>query len=487
MPRVIPESEYENLKKLLKAFPEGVSISELLRLPDIRISKRTLQRRLDSMCIAGLIHTQGKARALKYLPQEQTHSTAKSSTQEAPQNTTKPYRPDIPYSSEATQIKDSVTRPLTHRKKVGHKVEFLDYYQPNQSSYLNSALRQELASLGNLGTQNSPPGTYLRHNINNISVDLGWNSSRLEGNSYTQTETRHFLSSGHPAAGKNADEHQMILNHQSAIEMLATQTECINFNHHTICNLHAIIADNLLTNPAACGRLRQRSLNIPATTYTPIQQPHLLDSRFAQLLTKVSAISDPFEQAFFTLVHLPYLQPFEHLNNNVARLAANIPLTRQNLIPLSFADAPRSDYNEAIKGVYELNRVDYLRDLFVWAYQRSASRYTNARDYLGEPDPFRLKYRVEIQDLVRLVILSAKDATESNYILRQEAGTLFTAELQGKIIDIVEKELKGLHEGNIARYRLPLEQFQKWKNEGASPAKIKKTEPVDSGQLNFDW
>jgi hypothetical protein len=49
------------------------------------------------------------------------------------------------------------------------------------------------------------------------------------------------------------------------------------------------------------------------------------------------------EQAFFALVHLAYLQAFEDVNKRVSRLAANIPLIRGNLCPLSFVDVPERD------------------------------------------------------------------------------------------------------------------------------------------------
>jgi Fic family protein len=41
------------------------------------------------------------------------------------------------------------------------------------------------------------------------------------------------------------------------------------------------------------------------------------------------------------MVHLPYLQPFEGVNKRTSRLAANIPLIRHNLCPLSFIDVPQ--------------------------------------------------------------------------------------------------------------------------------------------------
>ncbi len=55
------------------------------------------------------------------------------------------------------------------------------------------------------------------------------------------------------------------------------------------------------------------------------------------------------------MVHIPYLQPFEAVNKRVSRLAANIPMVRQNLCPLSFVDVPRDDYTHAMLAIYELN------------------------------------------------------------------------------------------------------------------------------------
>ena len=60
------------------------------------------------------------------------------------------------------------------------------------------------------------------------------------------------------------------------------------------------------------------------------------------------------EQAFFGMVHLPYLQPFEDVNKRVSRLAANVPPMRDNLCPLSFIDVPNRAYIDGLLGVYEL-------------------------------------------------------------------------------------------------------------------------------------
>ena len=72
------------------------------------------------------------------------------------------------------------------------------------------------------------------------------------------------------------------------------------------------------------------------------------------------------------MVQLPYLQPFDDVNKRVSRLAANIPFIQKNLTPLSFIDVPRVSYTDAMLGVYELNDIHLLKDIFVWAYKRSS-------------------------------------------------------------------------------------------------------------------
>lgn len=66
------------------------------------------------------------------------------------------------------------------------------------------------------------------------------------------------------------------------------------------------------------------------------------------------------------------------MNKRVSRLAANLPLILQNLCPLSFVDVPERAYIDAILGVYELNRVELLRDVFIWAYERSCALWGGA-------------------------------------------------------------------------------------------------------------
>jgi hypothetical protein len=255
----------------------------------------------------------------------------------------------------------------------------------------------------------------------------------------------------------------MILNHKAAIELLVEQTSEVGFNRYTILNLHALLSDNLLADPAACGRLRAIPVAIAGTVYHPLEVPQLIDECFQQLLDTCTMIRDPFEQAFFVMVHLSYLQPFEDVNKRVSRLSANLPLIRDNLCPLSFVDVPERAYIDGVIGVYELNRIELLRDVFIWAYERSSARYSAVRQSLGEPDTFRMRYRTLLNKIIAEIVRGGMNKKIAAAFIKQRAAEDISPEDQARFIEVVETEIVNLHEGNIARYRLRPSEFQTWR------------------------
>ncbi|HXZ45302.1 MAG TPA: Fic family protein, partial [Pseudolabrys sp.] len=197
--------------------------------------------------------------------------------------------------------------------------------------------------------------------------------------------------------------------------------------------------------------------------YHPLGAPQVIEECFEHILDTAAAITDPFEQAFFGMVHLPYLQPFEDVNKRVSRLAANLPLIRENLSPLSFVDVPERAYIDGTLGVYELNRIELLRDVFVWAYERSCARYAAVRRSLGEPDPFRLRYRALVAETVSEVVGRGMDKKTAAAFIKHYAAEHVPHEDRARFVEVVETVVMNLHEGNIAPYRLKPAQYQKWK------------------------
>ncbi|MGH6951684.1 MAG: Fic family protein [Vitreimonas sp.] len=294
-------------------------------------------------------------------------------------------------------------------------------------------------------------------------IDLSWNSSRLEGNTYSLLDTLLLLEQGKSAQGKSAEETQMVLNHKDAAEFLIDAANEVGFNRHTILNLHALLSNNLLADPMASGRLRRRSIGIGGSVYEPLQDPHLTEECFVEMLQKADQIADPFEQSLFISIQLPYLQPFEDVNKRVSRLAANIPFVKRNLSPVSFVDVPEKLYIDAMLAVYELNATELARDMFIWAYERSAQRYAAIRQSLGEPDPFRLRYREQLRDVVSRVVRGARGKQDASVEIGAYAASSIPSEERARFVETAETELVGLHEGNFARYRVRPSEYFAWK------------------------
>ena len=251
----------------------------------------------------------------------------------------------------------------------------------------------------------------------------------------------------------------MILNHKAAIELLIDNINTAGFNRYTVMNLHSALAENLLANPADEGRLRQHLVEISHSTFRPLDVPPQIAIQFDQVLDKANQISDPFEQAFFVMVHLPYLQPFADVNKRTSRLAANLPLLQHNLCPLTFLGVPEAAYSQAVLGVYEMTRVELLRDVFVWAYERSTQEYIALKQNLAEPDPLRLRYRELIKRVIREVVLAPN--TDPLDMIRQAVQTVDVAERQ-EVQALLIEELRRLHEGVLARYGLRPSEWERW-------------------------
>ncbi|MCP9496766.1 MAG: Fic family protein [Pyrinomonadaceae bacterium MAG19_C2-C3] len=468
MPK-LPASEInERVMTVLGEQAEAAGINLLLRLLNGGVSRRTLQRRLSSLVAAGRLLTVGEGRAVRYRllsPNLENKHTRES--EKIREDETNEF--EIPLSTSAAQVRASVRQPLGLRVPAGYRGKFLDAYRPNKTPYLTPEIIKHLHRIGRTTIAERPAGTYARHILNRLLIDLSWASSRLEGNTYSLLETKRLIESGEAAHGRAATETQMILNHKAAIEFLVDAVSNVSETHQTsafdartVRNLHALLSDNLLPDSAASGRLRRIGVGIHGSVYQPLEMPQLIEERFEQIVETAAAIREPFEQSFFSMVHLPYLQPFEDVNKRVSRLAANIPLFEQNLCPLSFIDVPERTYIEGLLGVYELNRIELLRDVFVWAYERSCQRYVAVRQSLGEPDAFRLRFREQLIAVVSDIVRRAAAPTPQEVARTTTAETVPPEHLD-HFVRLAVDELHKLHEGNFARFRLRPSEYEAWR------------------------
>lgn len=455
MPKKIAADTDARILEEIGRHADGIGMDALHARVGDAISRRSLQRRLAQFVAEGKLGKEGKQRGLRYRLAPITGEARIIAP--AVEASGEVY---VPLSPEGQEIKDHVRQPRQLRTPVGYNQGFLEAYYPNETAYLPIELRDQLRTLGTPPDGDRTAGTFARDIMNRLLIDLSWASSRLEGNTYSRLDTERLIEFGQAAEGKDALETQMILNHKAAIELLVNEADLVDFTPYTVFSLHALLSDGLLADRSACGRIRNRAVDIGGSVYRPIAMPQRLDELFRIILSIAKEIRDPFEQSFFVMVHLPYLQPFEDVNKRVSRLAANIPLIRHNLCPLSFIDVPERAYIDAMLGVYELNRIELLRDVFVWAYERSCQQYLAVRRELVPPDTFRLRYRTALGETIRAIILGLQPTTEET--VKAAVPSSVANEDHDKIVALVLEEFESLHEGNAIRFGIRPSEFAAW-------------------------
>ena len=349
-------------------------------------------------------------------------------------------------------IRAHLATPYNRRKSARYNEEFLDRYIPGKTFYLNKADRTKLREAGQLAAP-LPAGTYARRILERLLVDLSWASSRMEGNTYSILETEQLIRFGREASGKDRKEALMILNHKEAIQYVVDNLADITVGRRDIFNIHALLAEGLLADPAMAGRLRRMAVGIVHSSYKPLDDQFGIEEEFAILIEKAAAIPEPFEQSFFLLVHIPYLQAFDDINKRTSRVASNIPLLKADLAPMSFLTMDDRAYIDGLIGVYELNNVALLREAYIEAYTASAENYKTLRGEVESPSKAALAYRDFVRAAVRRSVLEWK-AFRPEKVMAMAAEEGIPEDDRQQVTDYVGQQFRGLHEGNVIRYRL---------------------------------
>lgn len=201
------------------------------------------------------------------------------------------------------------------------------------------------------------------------------------------------------------------------------------------------------------GRLRRMPVGITHSSYRPLGDRFAIEEEFDIVVRKAAAITDPFEQSFFLLVHIPYLQAFDDVNKRTSRIASNIPLLKADLAPLSFVTMSDSDYIDGLIGIYEMNNVSLLREVYIEAYLTSAENYRVFRAEVKTHEKAALVYRDFVRKAVRRSVLEWKAFLPDNVNAMAIAAGIPDEDLE-QVVNYVGHEFQGLHEGNVIRYRL---------------------------------
>lgn len=364
------------------------------------------------------------------------------------------------FSVASQQLLQPIQQPLFKRAPIGYQRDWLLKYQPNQTFYLSGQQREMLHAQGERTQADAPAGTYARQIFNRLLIDLSYNSSRLEGNTYSKLETERLLLQGEATLDKLNEETIMILNHKEAIRYLVDSAHRLQVDAVTIATLHYLLADGLVPANLA-GQVRDHGVRIGQSTYIPLEVSAQLQKTLEQICLLANSIKDPFEQSFFLLIHLAYLQAFTDVNKRTSRLSANIPLIRHNLVPLSFNDVPKDDYLSAMLLVYEYQNPAPLAELYLYSYSRTCQAYQVTTDSLGI-DQTRVRFRHLRRQLLGDIIRQQLKEPELSTHIKQYAAQYIPIENRDDFLRNLQEDLSLLSPARSVGLGVSQEELMRW-------------------------
>jgi hypothetical protein len=431
---------------------EPVTLAELSEKLGLEFTFRTLRRWLNQLIKEGLIQKLGHTKGAKYV--------AVRATSRNNEEGDKTRAVSSCFSTDSLNAIRKISRPLFEREPVSYSLDWFESYDPNTTFYLTAALREQLAEAGRRANGLDPAGTYAHQIFHRLIIDLSYNSSRLEGNTYSLLDTERLLLHGDTAQGKLDEEKVMILNHKEAIRYLVDDAPRLEVNRNLICTLHYLLSDGLV-EPLKAGKVNKYGVRIRGSTYIPFEDPRRLEQQLEKMAAKAAAIEDPYEQSIFLLIHVSYLQAFIDVNKRTARLSANTPLIKGNLVPIAFTDIEVFDYRSAMIAVYELQDVRPIVDLYVYSYMRTCAAYDSTVKAMGF-DEVRVRYRQQRRAMVREVIVRCLAEREMNAFVVNEAILVVPeAVREAFVVDVLE-DLEQMDESRLVGLGVTPEQLRTW-------------------------
>ncbi len=216
-----------------------------------------------------------------------------------------------------------------------------------------------------------------RHSVLSQLRDL-WthNSTALEGNTLSLGDTHFVLEQGLTISGKSLKDHQEIVGHANAIELLY---ECLNdpVSEEKIFQLHRAIQTEKVRDiykPEGAWKVEPNGAYVVTDDgeqkYMEYADPDDVADLMSELTDRLNssvAVTVELAPEVYAGIHMGvvHVHPFWDGNGRIARLLANIPLLKSGLPPIVIPATERRRYIEILSR-YQLAIGKLSTDTGVW-------------------------------------------------------------------------------------------------------------------------
>ena len=220
-------------------------------------------------------------------------------------------------------------------------------------------------------TKNLSP-TIRKKELERLTIELSWKSSKIEGNTYTLLDTEKLILENQAAKGKTKEETQMILNHKDALLFVCQNRDI--FKSITGASLEQV--HKLLVKDLGIGTgLRKNPVGISGSLYRPLDNVYQIKEALDSLVKAINRFKTPYAKAAAALLGISYIQPFEDGNKRTGRIMADALLMAGNCAPLSYRSVDEKEYKEATLVFYELNSMAPFKKIFIEQYEFAVQNY----------------------------------------------------------------------------------------------------------------
>jgi len=338
----------QNIINFLLIKPQSRSEIESNLIKIFSVSKITLIRDLNDLIDKKWIQVTGMGRAVKYQLNEDSRIFLPISPED--------------YFSEKSNIRQFAKEKFND--SIFDKLHKL--FNSEEIKYISGKLNK----LSQKKTLLDP--VIYKKEIERITIDFAWKSSRIEGNTYTLLETEQLIVNKREAEGRKKEEAVMILNHKDALDYVLSNSEIFhNFSLETILKIHSILIKDL----GVSENVRSQPVAIAGTNYLPPRDKESLSKYLSTFIDMVNQEPYPLSKALIAVCLISYLQPFIDGNKRTGRMLANAILISNDYIPLSFRNVNELEYKKALILFYEQNVITAFKTMFTDQLLFSNSSY----------------------------------------------------------------------------------------------------------------
>jgi Fic family protein len=212
-----------------------------------------------------------------------------------------------------------------------------------------------------------------------FDVDFTYNSTAIEGNTFSFQETKILLLEGITIGGKSMRGHLEIINHKAAIDYIEelSRKKTEELTRTDIFNIHSILLQGI--DPKNAGKYRDVPVYVHLKDGTrhifcdPLRITDEMDIFFDWLLS--SKKEHPVIIASEAHTRFVSIHPFIDGNGRTARLIMNLILLQNGYTPVVIQNKERINYLDAIESWQQNRNKEKFYEIVIHYEKESLEKY----------------------------------------------------------------------------------------------------------------